>query len=150
MSSVKAKLKILFLCTGNSCRSQMAEGWAKYLKAKELDAYSAGVAPQGMNPLAVKVMAEAGVDITKQYSKHIDELNGVAFDYILAVCDKAANECPISPAEVKRINHCFADPPQLALHAKTEEEALVFYRRVRDEIRGFIEGLPETLANLVR
>src|SRR4051812_8341088 len=83
------KLKVLFLCTGNSCRSQMAEGWAKRLKPEEIDAYSAGVEPHGMNARAVRVMAEAGADITGQWSKHVDEVKGVDFDYVVTVCDHA-------------------------------------------------------------
>ncbi len=139
------KLKILFLCTGNSCRSQMAEGWARALKSDRVEPYSAGISPHGVNALAVKVMAEAGVDISAQRSKHIDALNGVAFDYVVTVCDQANEACPILPGKAKRLHVGFDDPPRLARDAKTEEEALPHYRRVRDEIRQFIEHLDDSI-----
>jgi arsenate reductase len=135
------KQKILFLCTGNSCRSQMAEGWAKKLKADTLEAYSAGVEPHGMNARAAKVMAEAGVDLSSHHSKHLDELKGVPFDYVVTVCDNANESCPVFPGKVKRVHVGFDDPPRLAKNAKSEEEALGHYRRVRDEIRRFIESI---------
>lgn len=133
------KLKILFLCTGNSCRSQMAEGWARHLKGDIVEAYSAGIETHGLNPNAVKVMAEAGVDISKHRSKHVDELKGVKFDYVITVCDNASENCPFFPGNAKVIHVGFDDPPKLAKSAKSEEEALICYRRVRDEIRDFIE-----------
>jgi arsenate reductase (thioredoxin) len=139
-------LKVLFLCTGNSCRSQMAEGWANALKAGAVEAYSAGVEPHGMNDRAIKVMREAGVDITGQYSKHVNELAGVAFDYVVTVCDHANETCPVFAGNTKRIHVGFDDPPRLAKEAKTEEEALAHYRRVRDEIRAFIQRLPGALS----
>ena len=139
------KLKVLFLCTGNSCRSQMAEGWAKKLKGDTVEAYSAGVEPHGMNARAVKVMAEAGVDISDHHSKHLDELKNVPFDYVVTVCDNANETCPIFPGKVKRFHVGFDDPPRLAKNAKSEEEALNIYRRVRDEIRAFVERLPGAL-----
>ena len=135
------KLKILFLCTGNSCRSQMAEGWAHALKADTVEPYSAGTEPHGMNPLAVRVMAEAGVDITAQRSKHVDELKDVPLDYVVTVCDSANEACPVFPGRVKRVHVGFDDPPRLAKSATTEDEALAHYRRVRDEIREFISTL---------
>ena len=140
-----AKLKVLFLCTGNSCRSQMAEGFARALKGDVIDAYSAGVEPHGMNPLAVKAMAEAGVDLSAQRSKHIDELKHVPFDYVVTVCDHANETCPTFPGKVKRIHVGFDDPPRLAKSAKTEDEAMTHYRRVRDEIEQFIRTLPQGL-----
>ena len=140
-----AKLKVLFLCTGNSCRSQMAEGFARALKGDVIDAYSAGVEPHGMNPLAVKAMAEAGVDLSAQRSKHVDELKDVAFDYVVTVCDHANETCPTFPGKVKRIHVGFDDPPRLAKSAKTEDEAMTHYRRVRDEIEQFIRTLPQGL-----
>ena len=140
-----AKLKILFLCTGNSCRSQMAEGWAKALKADAIDAYSAGVEPHGMNARAVAVMREAGVDISKQRSKHVDELHDVKFDYVITVCDHANETCPVFPGKVKRVHVGFDDPPRLARDAKSEEEALSHYRAVRDEIKAWVGTLPESL-----
>jgi len=137
------KLKVLFLCTGNSCRSQMAEGWAKKLKGDLLKAYSAGVEPHGMNPRAVKVMAESGVDIGGHRSKHLDELKGVPFDYVITVCDQANEACPVFPGKTKQVHVGFDDPPRLARDAKAEEAALGHYRRVRDEIRQFIEHLDQ-------
>ncbi len=134
------KLKILFLCTGNSCRSQMAEGWARHLKDAIVDAYSAGIETHGLNPNAVKVMAEAGVDISGHRSKHVDELKGVDFDYVITVCGHANENCPFFPGKTKVIHVGFDDPPQLAKSSKTEEEALGHYRRVRDGIRCFIEN----------
>ena len=139
------KLKILFLCTGNSCRSQMAEGWAKKLRSDAVEAYSAGVEPHGMNPRAVKVMAEAGVDISGHHSKHVDELKDVQFDYVVTVCDHANETCPIFSGKTQRIHVGFDDPPRLAKDAKTEEEALGHYRRVRDEIRRFVENIQDQL-----
>jgi arsenate reductase len=136
------KLRVLFLCTGNSCRSQMAEGWARRLKSDLIDAYSAGVEPHGMNKSAVAVMKEAGVDITGQRSKHVNDLRDVSFDYVVTVCDNAHESCPVFPGKTKVIHVSFDDPPRLAKTAKTETEALAHYRRVRDEIRSFIETLP--------
>jgi arsenate reductase len=136
------KLKILFLCTGNSCRSQMAEGWARHLKGDIIDAYSAGIETHGLNPNAVKVMAEAGVDISKHRSKHFDELKEIKFDYVITVCGHANENCPFFPGKTKVIHVGFDDPPQLAKSAKSEEEALVHYRRVRDQIRDFVKKIP--------
>jgi len=137
--------KVLFLCTGNSCRSQMAEGFARQLRGGHLDAYSAGVEPHGVNARAVQVMAESGVDITTQRSKHVDELRDVQFDFVVTVCDHANETCPVFPGETTRVHVSFDDPPHLARHAKTEDEALGPYRRVRDEIRAFVLTLPESL-----
>lgn len=137
------KLKVLFLCTGNSCRSQMAEGWAKRLYGELLEAYSAGVEPHGMNPRAVKVMTESNVDISGHRSKQVDELKGMEFDYVVTVCDQAHEACPLFPGKTKVLHVGFDDPPRLAKEAKSEEEALGHYRRVRDEIRHFIENLEQ-------
>ena len=147
MSTNHPKMKILFLCTGNSCRSQMAEGWARALKSDAIEAYSAGIEKHGLNPLAVKVMAEAGVDISGHRSKHLDELKGVTFDYVVTVCDNAHESCPLFPGRTKVVHVGFDDPPRLAKTATSEEEALGHYRRVRDEIRAFVQGLPERLKN---
>jgi arsenate reductase len=141
----KDKLKILFLCTGNSCRSQMAEGWANKLKGDIIEPYSAGIETHGLNPNALKVMAEAGVDISSHRSKHLDEVKDIDFDFVVTVCDNAREHCPIFPGKTRLIHAGFDDPPRLAENAKTEDEALDCYRRVRDEIRDFIETLPETL-----
>lgn len=139
------KLKILFLCTGNSCRSQMAEGWARNLKTDVIEPYSAGIETHGLNPNAVRVMAEAGVDISAHRSKHVDELKGIVFDYVITVCDNAHESCPMFPGKTKIIHVGFDDPPRLAKEAKTELEALNCYRRVRDQIKAFIETLPESM-----
>jgi arsenate reductase len=137
------KLRILFLCTGNSCRSQMAEGWARHLKADCIDPYSAGIEPHVLDPRAVKVMAEAGVDISGHHSKHLNELKDIDFDYVITVCDNVHESCPMFPGKTKVIHAGFDDPPRLAKEAKTEEETLNIYRRVRDEIKSFIEKLPD-------
>ncbi len=139
------KQTILFLCTGNSCRSQMAEGWVRKLKHKTLEACSAGIEKQGLNPLAVKVMAEAGVDISSQESKLIKELPEQRFDYVITVCDQAREACPLFPGNTRTIHHGFDDPPRLAAKAAGEEEGLAHYRRVRDEIKRFVETLPALL-----
>lgn len=139
------KLKILFLCTGNSCRSQMAEGWARHLKGDVIEPYSAGVQPHGINPRAIRAMAEAGVDISGQRSKDVSTLESIAFDYVITVCDRAHESCPYFPAKTKVIHVGFDDPPRLAAGSSTEEEAMVHYRRVRDEIRWHVERMPEVL-----
>ena len=141
------KPKVLFLCTGNSCRSQMAEGWARKLRGDLIEPYSAGVEPHGMNPRAMKVMAEAGADISSHHSKHVDELlkAGINFDYVVTVCDHANETCPVFPGKTKVVHVGFDDPPKLAQWADTEDEALSHYRRVRDEIRDFIQKLPAAL-----
>ncbi len=140
------KLKILFLCTGNSCRSQMAEGWAKKLKGDRVEAYSAGTSAKRLDPRAVAVMAEAGVDISSHASKNVDAVIHIPFDYVVTVCGHARENCPFFPGRAKIVHHGFEDPPQLADGAKSEELALSHYRRVRDEIRDFIETLPDSLA----
>lgn len=139
------KTKILFLCTGNSCRSQMAEGWARHLRGDTVEAYSAGTEPHGMNARAVRVMAEAGVDISGHHSKHVDELKQVPFDFVVTVCDHANESCPIFTGHTQVVHVGFDDPPRLAREAVSEEEALGHYRRVRDEIRDFIEHLEDHL-----
>ncbi|KAF0124752.1 MAG: protein tyrosine phosphatase [Elusimicrobia bacterium] len=134
-------MKILFLCTGNSCRSQMAEGWGKKLLAGRAEVFSAGTKPGTLDQRAVKVMAEAGVDISGHRSKHADELKNEAFDLVVTVCDNARASCPVWFGRAEKMHHSFQDPPHLAKEAKTEEEALAHYRRVRDEIRDFVAGL---------
>lgn len=141
-------MKILFLCTGNSCRSQMAEGWARHLKGDVIEAYSAGIETHGMNPNALRVMAEAGVDISGQRSKHVDELKEVPFDYVVTVCDNAHESCPLFLRKAKVVHVGFQDPPRMAKEVKTDEEKLDCYRRVRDEIRKFVETLPGRLTTL--
>jgi arsenate reductase len=139
------RLKVLFLCTGNSCRSQMAEGWTRHLKAESIEVYSAGVAPHGIDPRAVAVMEEAGVDISGQRSKDVEELMDVPFDYVVTLCGGAAETCPVFMGQTKRMHVGFDDPPALARGAESDDEALVIYRRVRDEIRAFVETLPDGL-----
>ena len=139
-------VKILFLCTGNSCRSQMAEGWAHALKSDVVDAYSAGIETHGLNPYAVKVMAEAGVDISSQKSKLISDLPTLDFDYVITVCGNAHENCPVFPGRTRILHVGFEDPPRLAESCRFEEEKLVCYRRVRDAIRTFIAQLPEVLS----
>ncbi|RME96185.1 MAG: arsenate reductase ArsC [Verrucomicrobia bacterium] len=138
-------MKVLFLCTGNSCRSQMAEGWARHLKGDLIEPYSAGIEKHGMNPHALRVMAEAGVDISNQYSKTLDELKGIEFDYVVTVCGHANEHCPVFPGKTKVVHVGFEDPPRLTKDMPDGEEKLAVYRRVRDEIRRFIETLPEAL-----
>ncbi len=135
------KLKILFLCTGNSCRSQMAEGWAKALQSDSIEAWSAGVETHGMNERAVRVMGEVGIDISDHHSKLVDDLLHIPFDYVITVCDNARKSCPVFPGRVSMIHHGFEDPPLLAKEVQTEEEELEVYRKVRNEIRVFVGGL---------
>ena len=142
------RLRILFLCTGNSCRSQMAEAWARRLKSDCIEAFSAGTKPRGVDARAIRVMADAGVDMAFQTSKSLDSLLHVPFDHVVTVCDSAREACPVFPGNSRMIHVRFDDPPELAKAASSEEEALSHYRRVRDEIRAFIETLPEALAHL--
>ena len=136
---------VLFLCTGNSCRSQMAEGWGRELLKGKVEPYSAGVEPKGVDPRAVRVMAEAGVDITDQRSKSIEGLDRREFDYMVTLCDRANESCPFFPGGTVRVHRGFDDPPTLAASAETEDEALVHFRRVRDEIRDWVKGIPGNL-----
>lgn len=150
MGNLNAKEKhpmgrILFLCTGNSCRSQMAEGFARHLKSDAFEAFSAGIETHGLNPNAVKVMAEVGVDISAQQSTHVDQLKDLDFDYVITVCGHADQHCPVFPGAAKVVHVPFDDPPRLAQNAASEEEALGHYRRVRDQIRHFVTTLPGAL-----
>ena len=139
------KMKVLFLCTGNSCRSQMAEGWARQLHPALLEPYSAGTAPGRIDPRAVRVMAEVGVDLAGHRSKHLRALRDVPFELVVTVCDRAGETCPVFPGPVRRLHAGFDDPPALAAGALDEDRALAPYRRVRDEIRAFVEALPAHL-----
>lgn len=143
-----SKLKVLFLCTGNACRSQIAEGFARALRGEVIEAYSAGTSSHGKNPLAVRVMAEAGVDISAQESKHVDTLKHVPFDYVVTVCGRANESCPLFPGTTKVIHIGFDDPPALAqaAGATSDELALPHYRKVRDQIRAWVLTLPASLA----
>lgn len=120
----------------------MAEGWAKKLQPRLIEAYSAGTSPHAVNPLAVKAMAEEGIDISKHESKHLDSLKHLNFDLVVTVCDNAANNCPLPPHGTRIIHVPFADPPKLAQQARTEAEALLHYRKVRDEIKTFVLTMP--------
>ena len=141
----KDKLRILYLCTGNSCRSQMAEAFTRHLKGDRIEAHSAGVAPKGIDPRAIKAMSEAGIDMGNQGSKSLDQVIHRQFDYVVTLCDNAQKTCPSFPGPTKVIHVGFDDPPKLAETAKDEEEAMLHYRRVRDEIKVFVESLPESL-----
>jgi arsenate reductase len=123
----------------------MAEGWTRHLKGETIEPHSAGIETHGLNPHAVKVMAEAGVDISHHRSKHVDELKELPFDYVVTVCGHANEHCPTFPGRTKVVHVGFDDPPKLAGTARTEEEALDCYRRVRDEIKTFVEKLPDIL-----
>lgn len=138
------KKNIMFLCTGNSCRSQMAEGWARKYWGNEFNIYSAGTKKHGMNERAMKVMKEAGVDISTHYSKTVEEISQLSFDYVVTVCDHAHENCPYFPAS-KIVHAGFQDPPALTKGLTNEEEILAVYRRVRDEIEKFIKDMKKTL-----
>ncbi|QDT00106.1 arsenate reductase ArsC [Adhaeretor mobilis] len=133
-----SKTNVLFLCTGNSCRSQMAEGWTRHLHPETVEAFSAGIAAHGMNQNAINVMKEAGVDLSEQSSKLADSLGDVDLDVVITVCGHADENCPTFLTKAKVIHVGFDDPPKLAKDAKSEEESLDHYRRVRDEIRDFV------------
>ncbi len=123
----------------------MAEGWARHLKADVIEAHSAGIEKHGMNPYAIKVMAESGVDIAGQYSKTVAELGPVEFDYVVTVCGHANEHCPLFTGKAKVVHVGFDDPPKLTKHLPDGEAKLAVYRQVCDQIRAFIETLPEGL-----
>lgn len=150
MQQTGRKVRILFLCTGNSCRSQMAEGWARALLPGVVEPASAGLESHGLNPRAVEVMGEAGVDITGQRSKTLDdtEIRGADFDLVVTVCSDADERCPVFPGGSRVVHRGFDDPPRLAKNSATIEEALGHYRRVRDEIKDFVSTLPELIKGL--
>lgn len=126
----------------------MAEGWTRHLRGDCIEVFSAGIEKHGLNPRAVRVMAEEGVDVSGQRSKLLNELDSLEFDYVITVCANARESCPYFPGMAKVIHVDFDDPPELAAGAITEEEKLSHYRRVRDEIKAFVETLPESLAKL--
>jgi arsenate reductase len=144
---MNTKPSILFLCTGNSCRSQMAEGLCRHLHGDSIEAFSAGIETHGLNPDAVEVMAEIGVDISGHRSKTVDDLPGKEFDLVITVCGHADETCPVFPGGTKVVHRGFDDPPKLAANAASHEEALAHYRRVRDEIREYVAGLPGELGS---
>lgn len=134
----------MFLCTGNSCRSQMAEGFTRMLWGEEFEVFSAGTKKHGMNVRAIKVMEEAGIDISNHFSKTVEELPPVMFDYVVTVCDAAKETCPYFPGG-KIIHLGFQDPPALTKDMSDESEIMSVYRRVRDEIHEAIKKLKESL-----
>lgn len=136
------KKKILFLCTANAARSQMAEGWARHLKGDIFDVYSAGVIPLRVSSHAITVMHEVGIDIHKHHSKHVNDLLGIDFDYVVTVCDNAKEQCPIFPGKAKVVHKLFADP---ARTTGCQEEIYRQFRKIRDEIKEYIITLPESL-----
>ena len=140
-----SKIKLLYLCTGNSCRSQMAEGWTKHLKGDKIEVYSAGIETHGLNPNAVKVMAEAGVDISSQKSQNISEFSDYDLDFVITVCGHAHETCPVFPGNSTVIHVGFDDPPAMAKQYGDPEQQLNCYRTVRDQIMRFVETLPESL-----
>ena len=123
----------------------MAEAWTKKLKDNRIDVYSAGTIPKGVDPRAVRAMAEVGIDISGYRSKSTTELMEIEFDYVITLCDDAQQSCPFFPAKTRVLHHGFEDPPVLAAGSKSEEEAMMHYRRISDEIRAFVETLPESL-----
>jgi len=139
------KLNLLFLCTGNSCRSQMAEGWGKSLLSSRFNIYSAGIEKHGLNPYAVKVMKEQGIDISNHYSKTLEDLKDISFDVVVTVCGHADETCPVFPGNTKKIHYGFDDPPKLAANANNEEERILPYRRVCREIKAFVENIDDYL-----
>lgn len=142
MIKAKDKIKVLFLCTGNSCRSQIAEGWAKHLKGDIMDVYSAGVAPGTLNQMAVKVMAEAGVDISAQRPKNIDEFKNISFDYVVTLCDNARENCPIFPRRTKLFHKTFEDP---SFMTGSEQQIKTAFVKLRGRMKAFIEKMPKIL-----
>ncbi len=148
MSTHESKVKILFLCTGNSIRSQIAEAWARHLKPDEIDAHSAGIAPCGLNSYAVEVMEEIGIDISDQESKHVDSLQHMDFDCVITLCSYAHDRCPIFPGKTKVIHVEFDDPIMLSQDDDMTDEILSRFRRVRDEIKAFVKELPAALLEL--
>jgi len=136
------KLKVLFVCTGNACRSQMAQGWARHLKGDIIDSYSAGVRPIGVSRRAIKTMAQAGVDISTQTSDHIDEYSDIEFDYVVTLCDNAASQCPVFAGKGKVVHRPFEDP---YFATGSEQEVMGEFNRARDDIKAFIETIPKSL-----
>lgn len=132
--------RVIFLCTGNSCRSQMAEGWLRHLGDGAFEVFSAGTHPAGKNPLALRVMEEIGVDIAGQESENLDKYVEQPFDYVITVCDRAKETCPVFPGGDAQLHWSFDDP---AAAQGTDEQRLPEFRRVRDEIRGCIEQFLE-------
>lgn len=142
---MKKKETVLFLCTGNSCRSQMAEAWTRHMRKEVLEPFSAGLKPKGVDPRAARAMQEVGIDISGQSSKDMGALGERPFDFVVTLCDNAHESCPFFPAKTRVVHRGFDDPPRLAAGAESDDEAMTHYRRVRDEIRDFVQQLPEAL-----
>ena len=142
------KIKLLFLCTGNSCRSQMAEGWVRHLKGDQIDVWSAGIETHGLNKNAVQAMSEAGVDISGHQSQLLDEFKGVDFDYVITVCGHAHETCPWFPGNSIVVHKGFDDPPKMADGLTDPDAVMDCYRKVRDEIRDYVISLPESLESI--
>lgn len=130
------KKKVLILCTGNSARSQMAEGLLKHICQDEFEIYSAGTEPFAVRPEAIKVLREIGIDISENRSKSVNEFADVKIDYVLTVCDHAQENCPYFPAKTRLVHHSFVDP---AAAAGDEEKRLSAFRRARDEIEKYLQ-----------
>ena len=144
MCEAKDKIKVLFLCTGNACRSQMAEGWARHLKSDVIEAWSGGIWPAGVSSRAMQVMAEAGVDISSQTSDHVRDFLEIDFDYVITLCDNAREQCPIFGGKAKVIHKPFEDPTFVVGNS---DEIMIAFRQTRDLIRAFVETLPECLTD---
>ena len=142
---VEKPVKILFLCTGNSCRSQIAEAFARHLIKDRIDAYSAGTAPKVVDPRAIKAMSEIGIDISRQKSKSTDDIKNTEFDFVITLCNNTQKTCPTFPAKTSVFHVGFDDPPKLSANSRNDDEAMGHYRRVRDEIKAFVERLPDFL-----
>jgi arsenate reductase len=142
MSDSGTKTRVLFVCTGNACRSQMAEGWARYLKSDVMEAHSAGVSPAGVSTRVIAVMAEAGVDFSAHRSQHVDEFAGMDFDYVVTLCGNAERKCPVFGGGAKHIHMGFDDPIMVI---GTTDQVMAAFRKARDEIREFVETLPGSL-----
>jgi len=141
--------KVLFLCTGNACRSQMAHGWANALQLPDVELYSAGIETHGVNPHAITVMQESGIDISSHQSQLLSEFDHIEFDVIFAVCDKASKNCPTVSGSPRIICHQFDDPPALAKSTSDHQQALDCYRQVRDQIQTWVAQLPQQLTMIV-
>jgi len=135
------KKRILILCTGNSARSQMAEGLLRHDAGDTFEVESAGTKPGMVRPEATAAMCELGIDISGHRSKHVDEFEGQRFDYVITVCDNARESCPVFMGAVKRLHHNFEDPPPPSV--ETEEERMAIFRRVRDELRDYLRQFVE-------
>ena len=142
---MRQRLKVLFLCTGNSCRSQMAEGLCRHFVGADIEAFSAGIEKHGLNPLAVRAMQELDVDISGHQSRSLGDFPELDFDWVITVCGHAHETCPVFPGSCPVVHVGFDDPPKLARESANDDEAMQHYRRVRDEIAVFIKTLPESL-----